>query len=317
MSDSILISILIPAYKSVFLGECLESILLQTYTNWEVIILDDCSPNHIEKIVSKYNDDRIHYYRNRNRVGIINLIDNWNYCLEKAKGEYVICMGDDDKLLPNCLNDYIEKIKEYPFVSLFHIQTLFINETSMVIDIQMAAPFRESVYSLIINVWKGRETRIGDFLFKTKELRNIGGFYKTACAWHADRITAFLMAKENGVVNISTPGFLFRISSLAITSNTNVTKEKINAWRHINKWYKTFLDEVPYDINDSYYYDYLKNNIDSMIHKRMLGDLERDVFCSLGNLLFWIINRKKNGLTKRDLLTLFANYFRSIFYHAH
>lgn len=96
-------SILIPAFKVSYLKECIESILAQIYKNFEVIIVDDASPYDICSIVSQFNDERIRYYRNEVGFGAYNVVGNWNKCLGFATGDYVICMGDDDKLKPCCL----------------------------------------------------------------------------------------------------------------------------------------------------------------------------------------------------------------------
>ena len=63
MSD--LISIITPTYNcGRFIGETIESVINQTYKNWEMIIVDDCSRDNTKDIVNKYaqNDDRIKYH---------------------------------------------------------------------------------------------------------------------------------------------------------------------------------------------------------------------------------------------------------------
>src|SRR5690606_42120426 len=87
-------SICIPAYKSRFLQECIQSILRQTLDNLELIILNDCSPEPVEEIVFQFEDSRINYVKNSSNVGSLNLVDNWNKCLSLAQGEYIMIMGD-------------------------------------------------------------------------------------------------------------------------------------------------------------------------------------------------------------------------------
>jgi glycosyltransferase involved in cell wall biosynthesis len=123
-------SILIPAYKKAYLQECIDSILRQSYERFELIIVDDASPEDLYSIVSLYSDPRIKYYRNGKNCGAINVVDNWNICLSYAAGDYVICMGDDDKLLPNCLEEYVKLIEKYPGVGLLHGWTEIIDEDS-------------------------------------------------------------------------------------------------------------------------------------------------------------------------------------------
>ena len=64
-----LFSILIPAYKSKYLKECIHSILAQTYSNYEIIIVDDASPEDLKTIVNGFVDGRVHYYRNEKNYG--------------------------------------------------------------------------------------------------------------------------------------------------------------------------------------------------------------------------------------------------------
>ena len=150
-------SILIPAYKSNFLYECIESVLVQTYIKFELIIVDDDSPNNIYEIVTMFNDSRIKYYRNHKNCGALNVVDNWNKCLSYATGDYVICMGDDDILCENCLEEYKKLIDKYPSLNVFHGRTEIINEKSEFVRLTEARPEYESVYSLIWHRWRNRK----------------------------------------------------------------------------------------------------------------------------------------------------------------
>ena len=59
-----LVTIAIPAYKVEFLKEAISSALNQTYSNIELVIIDDNSPENIDSIIKEFNDSRIHYYKN-------------------------------------------------------------------------------------------------------------------------------------------------------------------------------------------------------------------------------------------------------------
>jgi glycosyltransferase involved in cell wall biosynthesis len=63
------VSIGIPAYKPEFLEEAIASVLAQTFEDWELIVVDDCSPADIKGIVGKFTDPRIRYYRNEQNLG--------------------------------------------------------------------------------------------------------------------------------------------------------------------------------------------------------------------------------------------------------
>ena len=171
-------SINIPAYKSKFLGKTLESVLSQTYIDYEVIIVDDHSPEDIFSIVSQFNDKRIRYYRNEVNKGAINVVDNWNICLSYSNGDYVICMGDDDMLSPDALEKYAYYINKYPDVDVFHSRVMMIDELGQPIRTLQEREEYESALSLLRRRLEGTYQFIGDFCYKKEPLIKAGGFYK-------------------------------------------------------------------------------------------------------------------------------------------
>ena len=183
-------SITIPAYKSSYLKEAIDSCLAQTYHDFELVIVNDHYPEDIDSIINQFDDTRIRYYVNEKNCGALNVVDNWNRCLEYAKGDYVICMGDDDRLLPNCLEEYKKLTESNPEFNVFHMRTEIIDENGSVIErLEERLPV-ESVYSLIWNRQILRRKQfIGDFLFNTKYLSERGGFYKILLGTFSDDIT--------------------------------------------------------------------------------------------------------------------------------
>lgn len=142
-------SITIPAFKQKYLYEAIESCLAQTYKDFELIIVDDASPEDLKSVVDRFQDSRIRYYRNEKNCGALHVVDNWNICLGYAKGDYVICMGDDDCLLPSCLEEYSKLIDKYPDLDIYHGMTEIIDENGNVTNMQEARPEREGMYSMI------------------------------------------------------------------------------------------------------------------------------------------------------------------------
>ena len=164
---AIKISITIPAFKGRYLTDAIESCLSQSYQNFELIIVDDCSPEDLRTIVCPYiKDNRVRYYRNDKNCGAVNVVDNWNICLGYCTGEYVICMGDDDRLHPNCLEEYVKLINKYPQLKVFHAWTEIIDDENNVFDVQAMRPEFESAWSLWWHRWNPRYKQyIGDFCF--------------------------------------------------------------------------------------------------------------------------------------------------------
>ena len=104
------ISIIIPVYnKEKYIRETLESILAQSYKNWELICVDDVSTDSSYEIVSSIKDDRISLIRNTKYNGA-------NYCrnygLAIAKGEFVMFVDADDLLLADCVSHRVNAIEK-------------------------------------------------------------------------------------------------------------------------------------------------------------------------------------------------------------
>ena len=219
-------SITIPAFKQRYLYEAIESCLAQTYKDFELIIVDDASPEDLKSVVDRFQDSRIRYYRNEKNCGALHVVDNWNICLGYAKGDYVICMGDDDRLLPNCLEEYSKLIDKYPDLDIYHGMTEIIDENGNVTNMQEARPEREGMYSMISGrLRNSRLQYIGDWLFKRTALEQLNGYVNMPMAWGSDDLTAYTIAKNKGVANTQIPVFQYRISSLTI-SNSGHYREK-------------------------------------------------------------------------------------------
>ncbi|MCX7097479.1 MAG: glycosyltransferase [Methylococcales bacterium] len=98
-----LVSICIPTYNgSQHLEVCLDSVLSQSYTNFEIIIVDDQSSDDTCDILNRYavRDRRIHLSSNPQNLG---LVGNWNRCLELAQGEWIKFVFQDDWITSNCI----------------------------------------------------------------------------------------------------------------------------------------------------------------------------------------------------------------------
>ena len=219
-------SITIPAFKQKYLYEAIESCLAQTYKDFELIIVDDASPEDLKSVVDRFQDSRIRYYRNEKNCGALHVVDNWNICLGYAKGDYVICMGDDDRLLPSCLEEYSKLIDKYPDLDIYHGMTEIIDENGNVTNMQEARPEREGMYSMISGrLRNSRLQYIGDWLFKRTALEQLNGYVNMPMAWGSVDLTAYTIAKNKGVANTQIPVFQYRISSLTI-SNSGHYREK-------------------------------------------------------------------------------------------
>lgn len=125
-----LVSIIIPTFnRAELIVETLESVFIQTYKNWECIIVDDHSTDNTSEIVNHFveKDNRFQfYYRPKNRLKGANACRN--YAFENSKGDYVIFLDSDDILADFCLEERIAKINEDKEIDVL------IRDASLLID---------------------------------------------------------------------------------------------------------------------------------------------------------------------------------------
>lgn len=110
--NEVTISICIPAYKRVnYLKRLIESIIIQDYTDFEVIISDDSDDDSVSKLVNDYSDKiNTRYFKNEKSLGTPG---NWNFAISKAKGQWIKLMHDDDWFASSeSLAQFAEQIKE-------------------------------------------------------------------------------------------------------------------------------------------------------------------------------------------------------------
>lgn len=288
-------SVMVPAYKRQFLGECIDSILNQTYDDFELIVVNDASPEDLDSVVKAYDDPRLRYFVNEKNCGAIDVVDNWNICLSHAKGDYVICMGDDDRLLPNCLEEYNRLIATYPGLGVYHAWTEIINEKSVVIDMQEPRPLYEDVYSMIWWRWHGRKQFIGDFLFDRALLEKNGGFYKIPLAWGSDDISAFIAAKDTGIANGQVPMFQYRKNTKSISSTGKVGL-KMETVEICERWFRSFLAQKPAgaSVTATTYWKLCKERLKMEMSKKRVGIISSGIDESpVHGLIYFIRNRKR------------------------
>ncbi|MEH6307399.1 glycosyltransferase family 2 protein [Olivibacter sp. CPCC 100613] len=296
-------SICIPAYKSRYLQSCIESILQQTIDDFELIILNDCSPEPIDSIVQQFEDDRIHYYRNDKNVGAIKLVENWNKCLSLARGAYIMIMGDDDELEVNYLQEFSELIHQYPTLNVYHCRSKVINDKSETMMLTPAYPSFENVYD---SIWhrlaQYRSNYISDFVYRVEPLRKQGGFYNLPLAWGSDDITAFIATGQTGIAHTNKAIFRYRSNALSITSTGN-NLQKMEANIGYAKWLSTFLLEKPIDEEAIVVHDYLVKTQNHLMDKRKLFTMALSMRSSLvANFWLWFKHRKAFGLQTKQIL---------------
>lgn len=294
------------------MDEMLRSIQTQTYTDFKVIISDDCSPEDLQSICEPYlSDPRFTYRRNKENIGSKSLVSHWNLLVDMCDTEYLILASDDDVYEPQFLEEIDRLTGKYPEVDLFKARGRRIDEENKTLINE--GLFEEKVDQLhFIHhfLLSNHISCIANYCFRTKSLQNTGGFVKFPLAWFTDDATTMMMA-EHGCCYTRSVLFSFRSSSVNISGiwgDDKDSKAKIDAILSFNNWFSIFFNQkfergykeeplLP-DIVRRQYESKLKGNVEGYIPYLKTKDIykyarrcKRELSVSFVVLLYYWLRR--------------------------
>ena len=122
-----LVSIILPSFNGArFLKEAVDSIVQQTFQDWELILVDDGSTDHTPDIMKGYQDPRIRYLKNEGNKG---LVYSLNRAIEASAGRYIARMDADDISQPERLEKQVIFLELHPEIAVYDARQQFIDDT--------------------------------------------------------------------------------------------------------------------------------------------------------------------------------------------
>jgi glycosyltransferase involved in cell wall biosynthesis len=116
-------SVLLPTRNRLeYLRYAIETVRRQDYSDWEIIVSDNCSEDDIAGYIAGLADKRIRYFRTDTFVPVT---DNWNNALAQSRGDYVVMLGDDDGLLPGYFARLHQTISTFPQPDFVYVSAYF------------------------------------------------------------------------------------------------------------------------------------------------------------------------------------------------
>ncbi|MBS1512387.1 MAG: glycosyltransferase [Bacteroidetes bacterium] len=187
-NSDILFSIVIPTFnRANLIVETLDSVLTQTYKNYEIIIVDNCSTDNTKEVLQKYIDQKqIIYICNEKNF---ERAYSRNVGMKHAKGDFLTLLDSDDFMYPNCLEDAAQFIQNNPWCYVFHNKFEVLNNSREVIY--------KTPYTSLNNQYKALCS--GNFLSA------IGGFI------HKDIYTKFRFSLDPKMIGAEDYEFWFQI----------------------------------------------------------------------------------------------------------
>lgn len=140
-----LVSVILPVYNGErFIEEAIESILNQTFHDWELIIVNDGSTDNTEEAIRNYLDDgRMRYFMHDRNLGIA---ATYNMAFSKIKGEYIAIQEQDDISMSTRLDEEIRVLSRYPEVRCVFSSALFMDIHGNIFSQWGGADLKEGLY---------------------------------------------------------------------------------------------------------------------------------------------------------------------------
>lgn len=263
-----LVSFILPAFKGSFLRESIESILNQSYKDFELIIVNDGSPDDIKQIVSSFHDSRIRYFENDENIGGKDLVKNWNHCLSFATGKWGVLASDDDIYTEAFLSELIKLVEKYPNVNLAHCRHRIINEYGETLGFSEPCLEFECAEEFIFhNIIRRRRQVAPDFMFRISALREIGGFVNFPMAWGSDDATWSRLSLTGSVTFSQQVLFSWRISG------QNISSQKSNLFAKA----KTRILLLNYFRNEIFASLDMNSEVSAYFRKLVVENLEKSI----------------------------------------
>lgn len=269
-----LVSILMPAYNcEKHVAQAIDSIINQTYTNWELIISDDASKDKTKKIIDSYSDKRIKHFHNFQNIGYL---ETWNKLIKETKGSYITFMDSDDYSDQMRLEKLLHEFEKDTGLYICGSNYIRISENNEQIERSNFLLDHVSVF----NEMPEKYHFIGSALMIKREVYDTLGGYHTFFnrMGEEDHYWVYLAMEKFKFKNISEHLYYYRFNANSVSGNLANNPSKLNSGKILEtliqqrqktgsdylqegkeKELKVILEQLnaPYVNDPSYFYFYI------------------------------------------------------------
>lgn len=238
------ITVIIPTYnKADYISQTIESVFNQTFTNFEILIIDDCSSDSTEVVVQKYLSEHVRYFKHTTNWGPG---ATFNDGIEKANTDYVTLIASDDILLPNHLSSVVKIFDENPSIEYIIPRLNVINEAGNNLGQVISPPWEDKYILLNHMFYDGNEVPSPGVAYRKKLFKRIKPFNTNLIVTHDyDLNIRAMLNTEIAILPCSTVlyrRFIDKTQNLSANSNwfvnCNTSESKFILNNYLN---------VPYD----------------------------------------------------------------------
>lgn len=202
------ISIVLPVHNgSAYIADSINSILAQTYKNWELIIVDDCSTDSTPEIIRHYkeSDSRISIWTNERNLGLPNAL---NAGFSLASGDYYTWTSDDNLYLPEALEKMIDVLEKEPELLMVYADFTIIDSSGNRIEERKP---QEPEYIVTGNICGAC------FLYRSETARQTGA-YAPETVLAEDYDYWIRICRQGNIRHLSENLYLYRMHPKSLTS---------------------------------------------------------------------------------------------------
>jgi len=239
MSET-LFSVVIPTHNGEpYIAEALESVLSQTYPQFEIIILEHESTDRTIEIVRSYDDPRIHLL---STIEPQTIESNWHRILDLELAPYLTILGHDDVFYPDFLHEISDLIGQEPGASLYITHFHIINSDGSIIRSCKPTPYRETGEAFLRSRQHfQRDSGGSGYVMQSTDFKRVNGFLPFAHLYFSDEFAFYRLADISG--KVCSPRYLFgyryHLKSESYMSGLEILKEA-------SQQYYTALLQTPY-----------------------------------------------------------------------
>jgi len=215
-----------------YIKKAIDSIVNQTISPYEFLIIDDCSTDKSSAIIKEYekNYSFIKYYQNKKNVGIYY---NINRALKISNGDYVFFFASDDYVAPTLIEQSTQLLRQYPEIGLVCSKPVFVNKNDKFLS-ELNISFSNIINSIqkknLVNLFKQNFFIAGHTaIIKKKYLEETSG-YPESLKWHCDWFSTNIIALRYGICYINR-----RLAFLRFHGKSNSSNIKWKSQKHIIK----------------------------------------------------------------------------------
>jgi glycosyltransferase domain-containing protein len=303
------VTVAIPTYnRAHYLKEAIESVLNQTYTDYELLVVDNASTDNTEEVVKSFNDKRIKYIKNETNIGMVN---NWNKCIDLAKGEYLIIFHDDDIMKPELLEKEVEILDNNEDVILVGCNKEYIDSNGNLINEREFKIYKDIIFKKYEFIKETCVSKIGisisSSMYRISLLKKNNLYYREKAQFGCDLYFLFeLNSYDYKLYLLNCPLLKYRIHSEQLS-----TKKIDLAFKLYRNLYNLFNNntELNYylkklatnNVLSAIIIDYIYGNIDKNRFKYYLKNLKNENYFigyNLKNIIKLIMAYSLPKLTK-------------------